>query len=320
MAISLSHHQYGKAETRLVRLVRDTARHEIHDLNVSTTLRGDFDAAYLVGDQSAVLPTDSQKNTVYAFAQRYGIETVEAFGLRLARHFVADVGPVRAARVEIEQFAWTRALVGGAEHDHTWVRAGAEVRTAAVTVRAGGNRPGDGGGAGAHVVAGLKDLVLLKSTGSEFAGFRTDPYTTLVPTHDRIMATSLTARWRFTRTDVAWDQVYAGVRAILVEQFATLHSLALQQTLWHMGRAVLEAYPGIAEIRLSAPNKHHFLVDLDPFGLDNPGEVFHADDRPYGLIEATISRDDEDGDDGRGDDGRGDDGAAEAWLPGPGLA
>ena len=26
--------------------------------------------------------------------------------------------------------------------------------------------------------------------------------------------------------------------------------------------------------------------------MDNPGEVFHADDRPYGLIEAQVRRDD----------------------------
>jgi urate oxidase len=71
-----------------------------------------------------------------------------------------------------------------------------------------------------------------------------------------------------------------------------VHSLALQQTLFEMGRAVLAARPDVAEIRLSAPNKHHFLADLAPFGLRNPGEVFYAADRPYGLIQATVQRDD----------------------------
>jgi urate oxidase len=69
-----------------------------------------------------------------------------------------------------------------------------------------------------------------------------------------------------------------------------VHSLALQQTLWEMGRAALEVHPGIAEISLQAPNKHHFVVDLSPFGLENPNEVFYAADRPYGLIEATVTR------------------------------
>jgi urate oxidase len=119
-----------------------------------------------------------------------------------------------------------------------------------------------------------------------------DEYTTLAETHDRVLATSLVARWRWNGPSHDWDTAYADVRQILVERFADVHSLALQQSLWEMGRAVLEAYDDIAEIRLSAPNKHHFVVDLAPFGLDNPGEVFHADDRPYGLIQAAVTRDD----------------------------
>jgi urate oxidase len=282
MAIILGDNQYGKAESRLVRIYRDTARHEIRDINVSTALRGPFAPAHLEGDQSNVLPTDTQKNTAYAFAKSKGVESIEQFGLTLARHFVHDVGPVEGARVEVEEYAWSRAVVDGVEHNHTWTRMGAETRTAAVTVDATGE----------YVIGGLKDLVLLKSTGSEFAGFLVDEFTTLAETHDRVMATSLIARWRFTQTDVEWDDVYGGIKALLVKQFAELQSLALQQTLWHMGRAVLEAYPFIAEIRLSAPNKHHFAVDLDPFELDNPGEVFFAADRPYGLIQATVTRDD----------------------------
>ena len=282
MAIILGDHQYGKAESRLVRIYRDSPRHEIRDLNVSTALRGPFEAAYLTGDQSKVLPTDTQKNTAYAFAKSRGIETIENFGLDLARHFVADIDPVEGARIEIEEFAWERAIVDGTEHDHTWLRKGQEVRTAAITVDASGE----------YVVGGLKDLVLLKSTGSEFAGFLTDEFTTLPETHDRVMATALDAKWRFSGTDFAWDEVYADIKQLMVTQFATLQSLALQQTLWHMGTAVLEALPEIAEIRLKAPNKHHFDYDLERFGIENNNEVFIAADRPYGLIEATITRDD----------------------------
>ncbi|MCU1404591.1 MAG: urate oxidase [Glaciihabitans sp.] len=282
MAIILGDNQYGKAESRLVRIYRDSARHEIRDINVSTALRGPFAPAHLSGDQSNVLPTDTQKNTAYAFAKSKGVESIEEFGLNLARHFVDDVDPVEGARVEVEEYAWTRAIVDGVEHDHTWTRTGAETRTAAITVDATGE----------YVVGGFKDLVLLKSTGSEFAGFLVDEFTTLAETHDRVMATSLVAKWRFTSTDVDWEDVYAGIKTIMVKQFATLQSLALQQTLWHMGKAVLEAYPFIAEVRLSAPNKHHFIVDLAPFEMDNPGEVFFAADRPYGLIQATVQRDD----------------------------
>jgi len=140
------------------------------------------------------------------------------------------------------------------------------------------------------VTGGLKDLVILKSTGSEFHGFLEDPYTTLVPTSDRVMATSPMAKWRFTSLDVDWEATYAGIKNVLVRTFAEVHSLALQQSLWEMGRAVLEAQPDVASIELVAPNIHHVAVDLGPFGLGNPGEVFHVTDRPYGLIEVTVER------------------------------
>jgi urate oxidase len=297
MAIVLGAHQYGKAETRLVRVLRDGDRHDLVDLNVSTALRGDFDAAHLEGDQSSVLPTDTQKNTAYVWARRFPPDPVEGWALSLARHFVDDVAPVTSARVEVERFAWVRAEVGGSPHRHTFVRSGPEVRTAAVTVEPDA----------VHVVQGVKDLVLLKTTGSAFRDFLVDELTTLQPTDDRIMATSLIVRWRLTDPpETDWNALAASVRAVLVERFAELHSLALQQTLWHMGRAVLEAHPAIAEIRLEAPNKHHFVVDLTPFDEQNPNEVFHADDRPYGLIHASAVRDDAPP-------------AGEAWRPFTGL-
>ena len=73
MGIVLGANQYGKAENRVVRVHRDTDRHEIRDLTVSTSLRGDFAAAHIKGDQSDVLPTDTQKNTAFAYAKRHGV-------------------------------------------------------------------------------------------------------------------------------------------------------------------------------------------------------------------------------------------------------
>ena len=143
-----------------------------------------------------------------------------------------------------------------------------------------------------RVTSGLQDLVLLKSTGSEFKGFLVDEFTTLAEADDRILATSLAAQWTHDAVDADWNASYDLVRDVLLSTFATTYSRALQETLYLMGSAVVDTLPGIAEVRFSAPNKHHFLVDLAPFGLDNPGEVFYAADRPYGLIEATVVRDD----------------------------
>jgi urate oxidase len=285
MAIVLGQDQYGKAETRVVRIYRDTDRHEIRDLNVSTSLRGDFGAAYQTGDQASVLPTDSQKNTCFAFAKEHGVGEIEDYALALAGHFVDDIASVTRSRVDVDEYRWDRVRVAGAEHAHTFVRAGHEVRTAAVTIDSGSPVQAS------WVISGIRDLVVLKSTGSQFTGFLKDRYTTLAEATDRILATSLTARWRYATTDVAWGDAFGEVRQILLERFAVVYSKALQQTLWEMGSAVLAARDDIAEIRLSAPNKHHFLADLSPYGLDNPGEVFHADDRPYGLIQCAVERD-----------------------------
>ncbi len=296
MSIRLGPNQYGKAESRVVRIVRDTARHQIRDLNVSTSLRGRFDEAHTSGDQRDVLPTDTQKNTAFAFAKKVGVTTIEEYALALGNRLLDATPAAEGARIEVEEYTWERIEVDGAGHDHSFVRSGAGVRTTVVNL----DGEGETETRAAHVVSGIKDLVVLKSTGSEFHGFLKDEYTTLKETDDRILATSLVARWRYdeayvARGDVDYDESFADVKALMLRRFAEIHSLALQQTLYGMGASVLEAHPEVAEIRFSAPNKHHFLVDLAPFGLDNPGEVFIAADRPYGLIEATVERDDASG-------------------------
>ena len=278
--IVLGPNQYGKAECRLLKVTRDTARHAIEDLNVTTQLRGDFAACHTEGDNSRVVATDTQKNTVYAFA-RDGVGSPEELLLRLGRHFVGEFEWVDGGRWAAEQYGWERIADG----DHSFVRTGRETRTAVVEMD----------GADVAVTAGLKDCTVLKSTGSEFHGFPRDRYTTLEETDDRILATSVTASWRYSSaeldvTGLDFNGLYDGVRDLLLSTFADVHSLALQQTIFEMGKAVLERYDEVAEISLSCPNKHHFLVDLEPFGLDNPGEVFFAADRPYGLIEATVQR------------------------------
>ena len=287
MSISLGVNQYGKAENRVVRIYRDTDRHSIRDLNVSTSLRGDFAAAHLEGDQADVLPTDTQKNTSFAFAKKVGVESPEQYGIALGTHFLTAAQRATGSQIRIEEYAWDRIQVDGEGHDHSFVRRGTETRTAIITV------DGRGDDQRVSVVSGLEDLIVLKSTGSEFKGFLKDEFTTLEEADDRIMATSLTARWRYNKTDgINFDEVYEDVKKLCLAAFATTYSRALQETLHAMGKGALGAHPEIDEIRFSAPNKHHFLYDLDRFGIENKGEVFIAADRPYGLIEAQVVRDD----------------------------
>jgi len=276
----LGANQYGKAESRVVRIVRGADRHEIHDLNVSTSLRGDFDAAHVDGDQSAVLPTDTQKNTAFAYAKLHGVTSPEDYALALGRRLLDATPAAASAQVRVEQYAWDRL------GRHAFSRRGGEVRTCVVEV----------GRETVQVTSGLQDLVLLKSAGSEFKGFLVDEFTTLAEADDRILATSLTAEWRHGPDDAGdadWNASYGLVRDVLLSTFATTYSRALQETLYLMGSAVVDTMPGIAEVRFAAPNKHHFLVDFSGFdvdGLENNGEVFIAADRPYGLIECTVLR------------------------------
>jgi urate oxidase len=324
MGISLGVNQYGKAETRVVRIYRDTARHEIVDLNVSTSLRGDFTAAHVHGDQASVLPTDTQKNAAFAYAKEHGVSSPEDYAIALGTHFLDSSPKTDSAQIRIEQYAWDRIPVGPDGHDHAFTRRGGATRTAVVTVT------GRGTDQTVRVISGLRDLVLLKSTGSEFKGYLKDRYTTLPETDDRILATSLIAWWRYDgpagagggagaasgagadggdgwSRQVDWNKSHETISATLLEAFATHYSRALQETLYVMGRRVLETSEQVAEIRFSAPNRHHFLVDLSPFGVENNGEVFHAADRPYGLIEASVVRD------GAPD-------AGDAWLAVPSFA
>ncbi|MEU7891523.1 factor-independent urate hydroxylase [Nonomuraea sp. NPDC049152] len=278
MSVILGPNRYGKAETRLVRVVRDGEVHHLKDINVSSSLSGEMEPVHLTGDNAAVLPTDTQKNTAYAFAKKHGVDQIEDFALLLARHFVDSQPTIHHARVEIEEYAWER-ISGG----HSFVRSGGEVRTCVVHHDRDGRT---------SVVSGLKDLVVLNSTDSEFHGYIVDEYTTLQPTHDRILATAVAAQWRHASAAADFGKSYADVRQALLDAFAETYSLSLQQTLYAMGRRVLETRQEVCEVRFAMPNKHHFLVDLAPFGLDNDNEVFYAADRPYGLIEGSVLRED----------------------------
>jgi urate oxidase len=288
MPTHLGQNQYGKAETRVVRVTRDGATHHLKDLNVSVALSGAMDEVHYSGSNAAVLPTDTTKNTVYAFAKQHGIESAEAFARHLAHHFVTTRPTLHRARIRVEEYGWERVPTpgGGA---HSFARTGRETRTAEVTYD----------GERWQVISGLKDLVVLNTTDSEFRGFAKDPYTTLQEAHDRVLATEVTARWRYAWTGAgqpaaaapAWDACYEQARGDLLGAFADTYSLSLQQTLYAMGSRVIEHGPAIDEVRLSLPNKHHFAVDLEPFGLKNDNEVFFAADRPYGLIEGTVLRD-----------------------------
>ena len=297
-SVILGQNQYGKAETRVVRVTRDGATHHVTDLNVSVALSGAMEEVHHCGDNANVLTTDATKNTVFAFAQEHGIGSPERFAMLLARHFVSSQPAIHRARIRIEEYAWRRIRSPESPEStedtaepvtgHSFARDGGETRT--TEVRHDGREW--------QVVSGLKDLVVMNTTGSEFHGYVKDRYTTLPETRDRVLATEVTARWRYGWTGAGpqpdWNDAHRGIRGHLLRAFADTYSYSLQQTLYAMGSRVVEHTPDVAEVRLSLPNKHHFLVDLAPFGIANDtpdAAVYFAADRPYGLIEGTVLRD-----------------------------
>jgi urate oxidase len=274
----LSWNRYGKSRVRLVKVRRGPDSHDLVDLTLNIALEGAFERVYVDGDNSGCLATDTMKNTAYALARQDSIDHVESFASRLAAHFSSKPG-VSMVRIEAAEHPWTRLPAGGRPHPHAFARAGAEEWTTVVTQDA----------VETAIASGLRGLVVLKTTGSAFSGFPRDRYTTLPETRDRILATSITATWRYAAGFSDFAQRSA-VRAALVETFAAHRSESVQQTLYAMGEAALGACAGVVDIQLSLPNRHHLLVDLQPFGLDNPDEIFVATEEPFGLIEARVSR------------------------------
>jgi urate oxidase len=276
----LAQSAYGKSRVRLVQVRRHGDRHDLRDLTVAIRFEGHYDESYTAGDNSAVLPTDTMKNTVYALAAQQPVKEPERFGLALATRFLERNPRLTRVRIDLDEHPWGRIPIGGRDHGQAFARAGAETRTATVS----GTRDG------MAVGAGVKRLVILKSSRSAFTGFLRDEFTTLADAPDRIFATSLKATWQYTESDLEFGQIWQAARRTLLEAFAEHDSQSVQHTLHAMGQAVLDSLDAVHAIRLVMPNKHHIPIDLSRLGLENRNEVFVATDEPYGLIEATLTR------------------------------
>jgi urate oxidase len=280
----LGANRYGKSQIRLVTVRRGPERHHLRDMTVAVALEGDFEAVHTAGDNAGVIATDTMKNTVYAFARDRLTASPEAFGLELARHF-AGYPVVERATVDIAEHGWSRVAAGGSEAADAFVRSGELTRLATISVDRSGT---------AEVQAGVDDLTVMKTTKSAFKGFDRDRFTTLPDTDDRLMATKVRATWGYRHEAVDgsfdFDAAWEGVRATLLGSFAEHFSPSVQASIWIMGTRMLDAERSIDWVRMVLPNLHHWTVDLAPFGLDNPGEVFVSTTEPHGLIDATIHR------------------------------
>jgi urate oxidase len=271
---------YGKSRVRLSRITRTPQRHEFQELAVDLSLSGDFAAAYTVGDNRAVIPTDTMKNTVYAVAHEHGVASLESFACRLARHFLDAYPHVDGVVARLEERPWARMQVGGKEHPHSFIRAGSEVGCCQVHASRVATR----------MQSGLAGLEVLKTTGSGFTGFFKDAYTTLPETEDRVLATTLEAWWPCADLEADWAGARQSIRAAMLKVFAEQYSPSVQATLFQMAAAALECCRLIDEISMTMPNQHHLPANLAPLGMKNDNATFVPTEEPFGLIRATVKR------------------------------
>ena len=274
------HDHYGESAIRLIKVRRMQDRHDFKDLTIGIQFEGDFETSYTSGDNKRILPADTIKNTVYALAKLYPIEQIEEFAQQLIDHFLTDNAQVNRIRVNIAEHFWIRVPFGGKAHPWSFMPAGPEVRTTAVT----GSRDS------VAIEAGIENLQIVKTTGSGFEGYLRDPFTTLQETADRILSTAVRASWQYSDNDIPFGVYWHGARQAILDTFVEHESRSMQYTLNAIAEAVLERYADIAEIRLSLPNNDCRLVDLSVLGLDNKNEVFAPAEQPFELVEATARR------------------------------
>jgi urate oxidase len=277
----LTGHRYGKARVRVLKILRDGPVHTLKELDVAAYLKGDFESSYTSGDNTKVVATDTIKNTVNVFARQHLGEEIERFGLILGEHFVTRYEQVNEAEIQISERGWERLMVDGAPHPHSF-KAGGEGRMFTHVVCNGSDK---------IIRSGIRNLVILKSTGSGFENYPKDEFTTLPETADRILATSFSATWNWKDQPNHYGRANETILNAMLKVFASNYSPSAQTTLFQMGEAALGACAEISKLDLAMPNKHCLLINLAPFGLENKNEVFVPTDEPHGDITATVIRD-----------------------------
>ncbi|ODV63079.1 urate oxidase [Ascoidea rubescens DSM 1968] len=287
---------YGKDNVKFLKIKRDPSNPKIQDVievTVKVLLKGAFDVSYTKADNSPIVPTDTVKNTILIKARTEDPFLVENFANILASHFLAKYDHISSVDVDIIQLRWSKYLVNDKFHDHSFIKDGDEKRICHLFR----SRVGD-----FKLTSGIKDLTLLKSTGSMFYGYNKCDYTTLKPTNDRILSTDVDASWvwsnQITSSNISdlsnnglFDKTYASARKITLDLFATQNSPSVQATMYDMASEILKTSSKIKSVTYTLPNKHYFLMDFSWFNNLKNDEVFYPSPHPNGLINCTVTRD-----------------------------
>lgn len=277
----LTAHRYGKARVRVLKVFRQDDLHKIKEIDVTVLGSGDLAASYTSGDNSKVVPTDTIENTIHVLAKQHLGQEIERFAAILGNHFLKRYPQMQIVEIEIAEHGWTRLEINEQLHPHSFRAAdGSRLFTRVLCTNES-----------CAVESGIRDLVILKSTGSGFANYPVCEFTTLPETNDRILATSLRATWTYTKAPDDYSAANEAIVAAMLKIFAVNFSPSAQTTLFQMGEAALGACAEISQIELAMPNKHYLLANLSPFSVENKNEIFVPTDEPHGQIEASVVRD-----------------------------
>jgi urate oxidase len=295
--VKLRAQRYGKSRVRVLKVLRTGTTHTVKELSVDVALEGDFETSFTRADNSRVVPTDTMKNLVNALAHEHLGGESEPFARQVAGCLLDRYPQVSRVTLSLDERAWARLEVDGTPHPHSFVqRDRARWCVRLVSRRepsdstASEPAPAAGAGHEHRLESGIRDLLIMKSTGSGFEGFPRCEHTTLPETTDRILASALTATWRWHATPSSYAAANERIVRAMLGPFASRYSPSVQATLFEMGSAALEACPEIEAITIAMPNLHCLRIDLSAFGRENANELFVPTDEPHGQIEATISR------------------------------
>ncbi|KIR41481.1 urate oxidase [Cryptococcus deuterogattii 99/473] len=304
----LSAARYGKDLVKVARVVRDGEQHHIVEYTLRVLLEGEIETSYTKADNSCVVATDTIKNTCNIFAKisPYVLDA-PVFALHLGLHFVTKYKHIHKCFVDIVGLKWSRISVDGKPHKWSFVRDGDEkaIVECAVDGSAGSES------ATADLKIGIKDLLVLKTSGSAFENFHRDENTTLADVADRIFSTSVSLQCSISlppNTPLTIDNLGSIAKELdfpkmmelilkdVLDTFATDESASVQATLYLTLQKILASCPAVKDASMQLPNKHYIPINLSAFGLDNKlgyeggAEVFYPAADPSGYITATVTR------------------------------
>ena len=244
-----------------------------------------FIASYTDGDNRAVVATDTMKNFVYATAAEFGGASLESYVAFLGHRLLTTYPQMERIRVTAREvpldgghhdrgqsdvvFRMTRADPAMAHSD--FARAGNDISMT-------------------HARSGIEGMRLFKTTGSSFAAFARDAYTTLPDLVDRPLTIRMDAHWQYGDVRDASGEGKGHIEGTLIRKalehtFHDFNSRSIQELVHEMGQRLLKSFPSLAAVEFSAENH-----TPDKVAEGNGVRVFAEPRQTFGKIGLVLRR------------------------------